>query len=390
MSKPVYTSREMLARLVAFDTTSRLSNLPLIEFVAGYLAAHGVESHLTHDEPTGKACLFATLGPSGAPGIALSGHTDVVPVDGQNWSSDPFVLTERDGRLYGRGTCDMKGFLAVALALVPEFQARELKIPVHLAFSYDEEVGGIGVRPMIDRLGADLPKPKIVIVGEPTSMKIVNCHKGMNSFVTEVTGFEAHSSNPHQGVNAIMIAAQMIGELMRIAEEMKARGDATGRFDPAYTSLNVGTIEGGTAINIIPQSCKFQWEFRNLPGQDREEIPQRLEAFARETLLPKMRAVSPQASIRTVRGVGFPDFVPEEGSPAETLVKRLMQSNEVHSAAYATEAGLFQQAGSAAVLCGPGDIAQAHQPDEFITPEQITMCETFLRRLADYAAGSTL
>ncbi|PLX34387.1 MAG: acetylornithine deacetylase [Hyphomicrobiales bacterium] len=387
MTKPRYSAREMLARLIAFDTTSRLSNLPLIEFVADYLSAHGVDSHLTTDEATGKASLFATIGPAERGGIVLSGHTDVVPVDGQDWSSDPFKLTERDGRLYGRGTCDMKGFLATALALVPEFQARELNIPLHLALSYDEEVGGIGVRPMIARLGGDLPMPKIVIVGEPTSMKIVNCHKGMNSFVTEVTGLEAHSSNPHRGVNAIVIATELIGELMRIAAEMRERGDPSGRFDPPYTSLNIGTISGGTALNIIPQSCRFEWEFRNLPGQDCDEIPRRLAAFAESRLLPEMRAVFPGAAIRTTRGVGFPDFIPEEGSEAETLVKRLIETNEVRSAAYATEAGLFQQAGAATILCGPGDIAQAHQPDEFIDPDQIERCERFLRRLADYAAG---
>jgi len=387
MTKPRYSAREMLARLIAFDTTSRLSNLPLIEFVADYLSAHGVDSHLTTDEATGKASLFATIGPAERGGIVLSGHTDVVPVDGQDWSSDPFKLTERDGRLYGRGTCDMKGFLATALALVPEFQARELNIPLHLALSYDEEVGGIGVRPMIARLGGDLPMPKIVIVGEPTSMKIVNCHKGMNSFVTEVTGLEAHSSNPHRGVNAIVIATELIGELMRIAAEMRERGDPSGRFDPPYTSLNIGTISGGTALNIIPQSCRFEWEFRNLPGQDCDEIPRRLAAFAEGRLLPEMRAVFPGAAIRTTRGVGFPDFIPEEGSEAETLVKRLIETNEVRSAAYATEAGLFQQAGAATILCGPGDIAQAHQPDEFIDPDQIERCERFLRRLADYAAG---
>lgn len=386
MTKPVLSSRDMLDKLIAFDTTSRLSNLPLIEFVADYLAAHEVESQLTRDDTAGKASLFATLGPKGDGGIALSGHTDVVPVDGQDWSTDPFLLREKNGLLYGRGTCDMKGFLAVALALVPEFQKRDLKIPVHLALSYDEEVGGIGVRPMIERMGGDLPMPKIVIVGEPTSMKIVNCHKGMNTFVTEVTGLEAHSSNPHQGVNAILIAAELIGELMRIAEEMRTKGDPSGKFDPPYTSLNVGTIEGGTAINIIPQSCRFAWEFRNLPGQDREEIPSRLDVFAKEKLLPEMRAVSENADIRTIRGIGFPDFLPEEGSPAETLVKRLMQTNTVQSAAYATEAGLFQQAGPATILCGPGDIAQAHQPDEFIHPEQLRLCEQFLLRLADYAA----
>ncbi len=387
MTKPLYSTRQMLAKLVAFDTTSRFSNLPLIDFIADYLGQYGVESRLTRDKDENKASLFATIGPAGEGGIALSGHTDVVPVDGQEWTSDPFTLTQRGGRLFGRGTCDMKSFIAAVLAMVPYFVKRKLKIPVHLAFSYDEEVGGIGVRPMIARFGADLPKPRIVIIGEPTGMKIVNCHKGMNAFKTIVTGLEAHSSNPHQGVNAIMIAAELIAELGRIAAQIAGRGDADGRFSPPFTSINVGVISGGTALNIIPRSCSFEWEFRNLPGHDRGEIPARLDKFATEKLLPAMQKISPQANIVTRFVSGFPEFAPEEGSPAETLVKRLIKTNETSSASYATEAGLFQGAGTPSVLCGPGDIAQAHQPDEFITLEQIEACARFLQKLADYAAG---
>ncbi len=387
MTKPIYTTQEMLAKLIAFDTTSRFSNLPLINFIADYLNQYGIESRLTRDEQEDKASLFATIGPAGEGGIALSGHTDVVPVDGQEWTSDPFRLSRKGERLYGRGTCDMKSFLAIVLAMVPHFIDRKLKIPIHLAFSYDEEIGGIGVRPMIARFGDDLPKPRIVIIGEPTGMKIVNCHKGMNAFRTVVTGLEAHSSNPHQGVNAIMIAAELIAELGRIAVEMRGRGDASGRFTPPFTTINIGIISGGTALNIIPRSCSFEWEFRNLPGQDRGEIPARLDKFAAEKLLPAMHEISPQAGIATSFLSGFPDFTPEEGSPAETLVKRLVKANETGFASYATEAGLFQGAGTPAILCGPGDIAQAHQPDEFITLEQIEACERFLHRLACHAAG---
>ena len=387
MTRPLYTTMQMLAKLVAFDTTSRFSNLSMINFIADYLGQYGIESHLTHDENEDKASLFASIGPAGG-GIALSGHTDVVPVDGQEWTSDPFSLSQRGDRLFGRGTCDMKLFIAAVLAMVPHLVERELKIPVHLAFSYDEEVGGVGVRPMIARFGDDLPMPRIVIVGEPTGMKIVNCHKGMNAFKTVVSGLEAHSSNPHQGVNAIMIAARLIAELDRIAEEMRERGDGGGRFSPPFTSINVGTISGGTALNIIPRTCSFEWEFRNLPGQDRQEIPARLDKFAAGKLLPAMRKISPQANIVTRFVSGFPDFAPEEGSLAETLVKRLLKSNQTGSASYATEAGLFQGAGAPTVLCGPGDVAQAHQQDEFITLEQIAACERFLHNLADYAAGN--
>ncbi|MEZ5774827.1 MAG: acetylornithine deacetylase [Hyphomicrobiaceae bacterium] len=257
-------ARELLARLVSFDTTSAKSNIPLIEFVKDFLAEHGIESQLVPTPDGLKASLFATIGPSSTGGIALSGHTDVVPVTGQSWTSDPFKLVERDGKLYGRGACDMKGFLACVLAMVPDLKARKLKTPVHIAFSYDEEVGCTGVRPMIAELGGRLVKPRVVIVGEPTVMTVVDAHKGASRYNTIVTGREAHSSMSHIGVNAIHVAGQLIAELARIEADLRETS-TDPRFTPGYTTLQVGLIEGGRAQNIMPKHCAFRWEMRGFP-----------------------------------------------------------------------------------------------------------------------------
>ncbi len=291
-----FTSRDMLDRLVAFDTTSRDANLPLIDFVADYLDGLGISSLKVDYEPGKKTNLYATIGPGGPGGIVLSGHTDVVPVDGQDWASDPFKLDERDGRLYGRGTCDMKGFIAVALAMAPEFKAADLKTPIHFALSCDEEVGCRGVRPLVAHMKDHLPRPRAVIVGEPTSMQVVNAHKGAVTFATEVTGHEAHSSCTHLGVNAIMVAGELLVELNRIAADMRERGDPSRRFDPPYTTVHVGLIEGGTAKNIIPRRCAFTWETRLVPGSDPKEVPKRFDAFAR-TLEPAMKRIAADAGI---------------------------------------------------------------------------------------------
>ncbi len=377
---------EMIRKLVSFDTTSRDSNLALIDFVADYLQGHGIESRLIYDEGRNKANLYTSLGPSDVPGIVLSGHTDVVPVDGQDWSSDPFTVSERDGKLFGRGTADMKTFIAIALALVPEMMARRLTTPIHIALSYDEEVGCLGVRSMVaDMLRAEV-HPKIVIVGEPTSMRVVNTHKGVYAFHTTVRGLEAHSSATHVGVNAVMYAAELIGFLAKLAGEMKDRAQSPSRFDPPYTTVHVGTVRGGTALNIIPRECTFVWEYRLLPGTDENEIIDRFEAFARDEVEPRMRAVSPATGVETsVRG-RVPALIPEDGSPAETLVMALAGTNQTHAVAFGTEAGLFQEADFPAVICGPGDIAQAHKADEFIELSQVEACTAFLRRLIDHAA----
>ena len=380
MTGQTLTSEEMLAHLVGFDTTSREGNLPLIAFVEDYLDGWGVPSIRVDYEAGKKTNLYATIGPDIAGGIVLSGHTDVVPVDGQPWTSDPFTLTERDGRLYGRGTCDMKGFLAVCLAMVPRFLKAGLKAPIHLALSCDEEVGCRGVRPLVAHMRDHLPRPRAVIVGEPTSMQVVNAHKSALTFATEVTGLEAHSSLTDQGVNSILVAGELLSEINRIRADLIAEGDPSRRFDPPYSTVHVGLISGGTAKNIIPRQCAFQWETRLLPGADPEAVPQRLEAFAK-TLEPDMKRVSPDTGIDTQCVNRVPGLAPEEDSPAENLALHLANANATHAVSYCTEAGLFQQIGIPAVICGPGSIVQAHKPDEYIDISELRKCEVFMERL---------
>ena len=386
MPGETFTPSEMLRRLVAFDTTSRNSNLALIHFIQDYLEGHGVASTLTHDDDGAKANLFATICDGGSRGdgrgVVLSGHTDVVPVDGQSWDTDPFEMVERDGRYWGRGTADMKAFSAVALALVPEFLARRLVVPLHLALSYDEEIGCLGAGRMIEGVRGAGIHPAIVIVGEPTSMRVVNGHKGIHAFTTTVTGFEAHSSATHEGVNAVMVAAELIGCLGELAEDMKGRADPDSGFTPPYTSVHVGVIEGGTALNIIPRHCSFRWEYRLIPGQDPDEIIDRFNARAAE-IEPRMRAVADATGIVTEAGCATPPLVPESDSPAERLVMALTGDNRAGKVSYGTEAGLFQQAEMSVVVCGPGDIAQAHKPNEFIDIAQVEAGVAFMRRLMD-------
>ena len=374
-------TRELLAQLVGFDTTSRNSNLDLVAFIEDYLGRHGIASTRVDHEAGRKTNLVATIGPDIAGGTVLSGHTDVVPVDGQDWASEPFMLDERDGRLYGRGSADMKGFIAVVLAMVPRFVAAGLKRPIHLAFSCDEEVGCLGVRPLIAHMVKSLPRPAAVIIGEPTSMQVVNAHKAVHTYETEVTGLEAHSSNTHHGVNAVMVAGDLLAEINRLAAEMRRRGDATGRFDPPFTSVHVGTIEGGTAKNIVPRRCVFAWEARFIPGADTDEVPARLEQKA-AALEAAMRAVSPDTGIATRRTVEVPGLRPVEGSEAESLALTLARSNGTGAVSYGTEGGLFQQAGYPTVVCGPGSIDQAHKPDEYVEASQLAACEAFMERLA--------
>lgn len=377
------TSIELLSKLVSFDTTSRNSNLPLIEFIENYLVSHGVKSLRVDYEADKKTNLYATIGPDIAGGIVLSGHTDVVPVDGQDWTSDAFEMRAQDGLLFGRGTADMKGFIAVALAMVPKFLAADLKKPIHFSFSCDEEVGCNGVRPLINHIRDQLPLPGAVIVGEPSSMQVINAHKGSCSFVTEVTGHEAHSSLTHLGVNAITYAGRVIGELHNIAEDLKAAGDPSGRFNPPFSTLSIGLIEGGTAKNIIPKTCTIDWETRLLPDADRHAVPDRLDAFS-EGLRAEMHQVSEDAGIMTECTNWVPGLQPQIGSPAESLALHCAAANGVETVSYGTEAGLFQEAGIPAIICGPGSIEQAHKPDEFIAISELELCEQFMARLAEH------
>jgi acetylornithine deacetylase len=373
---------ELLKTLVAFDTTCAKSNLKLIDFVRAHLEGHGVASTLIPSEDGEKASLFATIGPRGKSGIGLSGHSDCVPVEGQTWGCDPFTLTARDGKLYGRGACDMKGFLACVLASVPLFMSRQLKEPVHIIVSYDEEVGCTGVRPLIARLGHDLPRPRAIIVGEPTLMGVIEAHKRIDAYRTTVTGREAHSSLPKLGVNAISIAAELVAEIDRI-EVMLAQAPTNDRFDPPSSTVQVGTIEGGTAPNIVPKTCRFHWQVRGLPEADPDFAPKRLKAHAEEMLLPRMRRVAPAASIDTLHQGSVPAFLAKPGSEAVALAIALTGANSTSTVSYGTEAGLFEEAGCPTVICGPGDIAQAHAADESVKVAQLDSCMAFLAKLAD-------
>ena len=380
MAARVDTATSILGDLIAFDTTSRNSNLPIIDYIAEYLSENGVSSRIVTSEDGQKANLFATIGPEIEGGIVLSGHSDVVPVDGQDWSSDPFDMTERNGRLYGRGTADMKGFIACALAMVPVIKSRDLPGPVHLAFSYDEEVGCLGVGRLIDVIAAEVPMPSAVIVGEPTSMQIANTHKGICANTTTIHGREAHSSRPQDGVNAIEAAASFVSYLYRLCDEL-AEIERDERFEPPYTTFNAGRISGGDAVNIIARETKLDWEFRPIPGADADAIAARVDAWVKTDLLPRMQAKDANAFVETVRNVLVPPFDAPD-SLAEKIARKASGLNSAGAVAFVTEASLFAGAGIPAVICGPGDIAQAHQPDEFIEIGQLAACLEFLDKIA--------
>jgi acetylornithine deacetylase len=372
---------DMTARLVAFDTESHKSNLALIDFVEAYLREQGVAFARAPNAAGDKAAIFATIGPSEAGGVVLSGHTDVVPVEGQAWSSDPFTLRRDGARLYGRGAVDMKGFGAVALAMIPEFKKAALRRPIHILLSYDEETTCLGPLDMIARLGVDLPRPNAVIVGEPTSMQVADAHKSVTCLVTHVRGFEIHSANLHRGVSAVHVACRLVTDLERIAAELREIGDPSGRFDPPFSTVHVGVIKGGTARNIVAKDCMFEWEFRGLPGADPMFARDRLAASVTE-LEKTVFADFPLCGVDIDTLVKVPGFAPQPGSSAETLALRLARRNSTIAVPYATEAGHFQQAGVPTVVCGPGRIDQAHQPDEYIEISELSACVDFMRALA--------
>ncbi len=388
MPDMTYSSIEMIKKLISFDTTSRESNLDLIQFIENYLASHGIKSDIISDATGNKANLYAIVGPECDGGIVLSGHTDVVPVDGQTWNSNPFEVLETPEKLYGRGTSDMKSFIGIALANVPNMLQSNLKIPIHLCFSYDEEVGCLGIHGLVPKLLATKTKPAACIVGEPTEMKVVNAHKGVRVVRTRLRGLEAHSSATHVGVNAVMFASELITFLNDIAEEMRKRSDPDSRFEPPYTTLSVGTIEGGTAVNIIPKDCEFHWEHRVIPGTDEDEILNRFRDYALNRVLRKMRKVFPDSNIEIEELATVKPLVPQDNSPAETLVLALTHSNQTYAVSYGTEGGILQtDAEVPTVVCGPGSIAEAHKPNEFIALSEIKACETFVTRLINYCAS---
>lgn len=374
--------RALLDRLVAFPTVSRESNLPLVDWVEGYLAGHGITAHRHWHHDRTKAALFAHVGPDVEGAVVLSGHTDVVPVDGQVWTSDPWVVTERDGRLYGRGTCDMKGFDALAIWALVEARHRGVTRPLQIALSYDEEVGCTGAPPMIAAMQGVLPKGEAVIVGEPSRMKIITGHKGGTGFHVHVKGFEVHSSLLPQGVSAIMEGARLIGWANdRNAETSSAKPSALAAvFDPPFTTFHVGMISGGTAHNITAADCRFALEMRVVPGENLEDWASRFEAEAAR-LDATLKARRPEAGVHLARFFGVPPLQPETEGAAEALVRRLTGDNATGVVSYGTEAGQFQEAGYSAVVCGPGDIAQAHQPDEFIEIAEFEAGQRFMERL---------
>ncbi len=380
-------SLEMIERFVGFDTTSCDSNLPLVHFVRDFLGRHGIESVLTYDDEGRKANLFATIGPADRPGIVLSGHTDVVPVDGQPWTTDPFKLTERDGNIYGRGVCDMKGFLAIATAAVPALVKRDLKMPVHLAMSYDEEVGCLGVHGMLAVLAARSLQPLACFVGEPGEMSVVRAHKGKIGGRVTVRGLDAHTGVAHLGVNAVEAAAEAIARFKRIARRLRDQGPYAEDFeDPPYTTIQCTMVNGGTAVNIVAGRCIFDFEVRYLPGHNPYDLIDECKAFVAENVEPERHAVSAETGFEWEEVPGCAALDIEDDAEATRLAMRLRRKNDSAKVGFGTEAGYFQEAGIPTVVCGPGSIDQAHKPDEFITLELVAQCQRFIARLIDHVS----
>ena len=380
----IESTMELLERLVGFETVSASSNLELVQFVEAYLAEHGIAASLSFDATGRKANVFATIGPHVDGGIVLCGHTDVVPVDDQRWNSEPFALMRRNGRLYGRGSADMKGFIACALAQVPAYLAAPLRLPMHLAFTFDEEVGSCGAPILVEQIRGLDYTPRIAIVGEPTEMRLISGHKGGYEMITTITGLEGHASDPRRGVNAISYATRFIARLDDIAEELAAQPVETSPFDPAYTTISVGTIHGGTARNVIPGTCSFDWEIRPVRSGDPPTILATMDAFVREELLPEMRARAPNADIATHLFAACPGLEHDPDSEAVALVRELTGLNATEVVPFGTDAGHLQQGGLSCVVFGPGSIEQAHKPDEFIAVDQLEACLRFLDRLREW------
>ena len=386
------SARDMIERLIAFNTVSRDSNMGLIEWVRDYLHGHGAKTRLTYDATGKKANLFATLGDSPKPGLILSGHTDVVPVDGQSWDTDPFVATEKDGKLYARGSADMKGFIGIILAQAPKFvtalNGGRLDAPLHYALSYDEEVGCLGVRGLIQDLQENGIRPAGCVVGEPTSMQPIIAHKSTYRFRCAVHGREAHSSYVTFGVNAIEYAARLVVFIRQLADRLAQLETRDYGFTVPYSTLSTGVIRGGIAANVVPKDCEFVVDMRTLPGASSEALYQEIRAYA-ETLVREMQSVDPQSGIDmawTSQTIGL------AATEADAIVRWAMQlsnNNTVGKVSYGTEAGLFQQLGVPTVICGPGDIAEAHRPNEFVALDQLAQCEAFMNRILEtgYAAA---
>ena len=369
----------IVEKLIAFDTVSRNSNLELIGAAREMLSAAGADLRFTYDPRHTKANLFATFGPQTSGGLVLSGHSDVVPVDGQEWSSDPFTAEVRGDCLYGRGTADMKGFLGVLLALAPQIAKLDLRRPVHFAFSFDEEVGCTGVRHLLGDLeDADI-RPALAIIGEPTEMRVVSAHKAGAVIETAVRGREGHSSAPENGASAVMMAGEFVALIARHQQTLASVRDDF--FDPPYTTLQANVISGGTAVNVLARDARVTWEYRALPDRDPAEILSAIEQEANAAIIAHYRRGAPEAAFKTEVVAAYPGLARNDESPAVKLACAITGSNRTHAVSYGTEAGLFQRAGIPAVICGPGSIAQAHKADEFIALEQLAQCAAFLERL---------
>lgn len=375
-------TKAILADLIAFPTVSADSNLELIAYCAAMLDALGARTDLTLDPGGQKANLFASLGPDIDGGIVLAGHTDVVPVADQDWSTDPFQAVERGGLIYGRGACDMKGFLACALALTPRLAEAELTRPVHFAFTYDEETGCLGAPVMLSSLADSGRRPGICIIGEPTEMRIVEGHKGCNEYTTRFTGLAGHGSQPALGVSAVEYAVRYVGRLLELREALKRRAPADSRFDPPWSTLQVGRLHGGIAANVIADHCEVEWDFRPVVERDTDFIKGEMSAYVEGTLLPAMRAVHPEATVETEVIGEVVGFQPMPDSEAAALVAELTGGNDREVVSFGTEAGLYQRLGMSAVICGPGSITQAHKADEFVAVEQLELCLAMLGKLA--------
>ncbi len=381
MSGQTYSQIEMIEKLVSFPTVSCDSNLPLVEFVRDYLGEWGIESHFVYNEEGNKANLWATVGPNVEGGIVLSGHTDVVPVEGQAWTTDPWSVVQKDGKLFGRGTADMKAFSAIGLSLVPEMLNADLKRPIHFALSYDEEVACLGAPDMIADMGVKCPPVQGVIVGEPTDMKTVTAHKAIADIVTRVRGHEVHSSLVHTGVSAVMVAARLISWWEDRMLEGAAKADPDSLFVPPYSTFHCGQVEGGTAHNITAKDCWFVTDIRTIPG---ETPHQHLDAYyehLEKNVIPAMKAIHPDCSVETEIVADVAGLEPEENGEAERFVRSINGDNGRHVVAYGTEGGQFQEGGFSTVVCGPGSIEQAHQPNEYIKISQVVAGTDFLRKV---------
>lgn len=374
-------TKQIMADLIAFPSVSADSNLELIDYAANRLEACGARVEVSKDATGLKANLFATLGPDTGDGIVLSGHTDVVPANAKEWTGDPFVMREADDRLFGRGACDMKGFVAASMAMAPEFAQLDLKKPIHFAFTYEEETGCLGAQQLVGELAARENRPAIVIVGEPTEMRIIEGHKGCYEYTTEFVGREGHGSGPDLGVNAVEYAVRYISRLMDLGDELKGMAPADSRFDPPWTTVQAGRMQGGVARNVIAGHCEVEWEIRPVATSDADYVKEQLRAYCRDELLPQMRAIAPEADIRTKVIAEVCGFDPMPENAARELVAELTGANGTDLVAFGTEAGLFQQLGMDVVVCGPGSIEQAHKPDEFLSLDQLGVCLEMLHGL---------